>query len=190
VKERASNTMLNDQTINNYPARVGLQIISVIGDVHHAAGQWKKAVASYQQSLKILALSGLDDGSVAANIRKRLIASLLRLRQPEAALGVVDDMLSYARNVHIQEHSMTVQCLDSVVKALVDTGKVEKARPAAEFLLEVRRLHLVDADIMYNTDCKFSSLPQRLMIHESSRAVHVYGGLFPVPLGELQTISP
>jgi hypothetical protein len=115
-----------------------LQVAAIVGDVQHSSGRHADAIASYRQSLSILKDLGQDQGSVAATIQKRLLQALLDRGRPEQALAVICDMLPYAANVHIQEHSTAMHCLEKVVSALVETGSAWKAIDAADTLYKVR----------------------------------------------------
>lgn len=117
-----------------------LQVKSIMGDVQDTAGQHGRAVTAYRQALDVLRALGQDEGSVAASIQRRLVAALLASGAVEEALAVVTEMLPYARNVHITEHSTAMHCLEGVVDALACRGDTAKAVPAAEALLQVRRL--------------------------------------------------
>lgn len=114
-----------------------MQVKSIVADVHHSAGQHGKAVAAYRRALDVLRALGQDEGSVAAAMQRRLVAALLAKGAAVEALAVVTEMLPYARNVHITEHSTAMHCLEGVVEALARMGDTSKAIPAAEALLQV-----------------------------------------------------
>lgn len=115
-----------------------VQAVALVGDVHLHSQQHDKAIATYERSLKQLQELGQDQGSVAAMIQKKLVLACLSRGKLHRALQVVEQMLPYARNVHITEHSTAMHCLESVVDALAGRGEAYKAIEAATILYEVR----------------------------------------------------
>jgi hypothetical protein len=106
-----------------------------LADAYKAGGHSSEAIRTFQESLRVLATSAHDQGSVANKIRVRLVAALVGATRLKEALDTVRDMLPFASNVHIAEHDVTMKCVEQVVAAVIDQRPLPHAALLADALL-------------------------------------------------------
>lgn len=125
------------------------ETLSLTAEAYRGMRDTRRAISTLRRCLEALAKTGRDEGTVAAAVKRRLVAALLDAGKPRDALDVVRSMVNYAQNVHIPEHVTTMKCLEDVAAELLRRGDPEPLHEPALAMLQARQAAFGDQDAAY-----------------------------------------